>query len=48
MKVTKLTPEQAEAYAEASGFPNTGEVTLIITDDELFNLYEALILPVKL
>lgn len=37
-KKIKLSTKQAKSYAEMSGFPNTGDVTLYLTNalDELY------------
>lgn len=44
-KVIKLSPEQAKAYAEISGFKNDGNVTMRLSSDEVWDLFEKLVVP---
>lgn len=42
-KIIKLTPEQAKAYAEMSGFENDGNVEIRLSSDEVWDLFEKLV-----
>lgn len=44
-KVIHLSPEQAKAYAEYSGFANDGNVEMRISSDQVWDLFEKLVSP---